>query len=148
MKSFVPKKADLKNGFVTVDVSGMILGRACAKIAHVLRGKHKPIFMPGTNCGDHVIVLNSDQIKFTGEKMDRKILYKHTGYVGNMRELTLGFRMNRDSTEVIRTAVKRMLPRGPLGRHQLRMLHVYPDSNHKYASVKSKSMNEIGVVIS
>lgn len=147
MKSFVPKKADLKKEFILVDASDMILGRMCARIAHILRGKHKPIFMPGVDCGDQVIVINAGKIKVTGEKMDRKILYKHTGYIGNMRELTLRYRMEKDPREVIRTAVKRMLPRGVLGRHQLRMLHVNTDGSHTFNGMKTKSPSEIGVKI-
>jgi large subunit ribosomal protein L13 len=147
MRSFVPKSADLKKDIIKVDVTNMVLGRVCAKIAHILRGKHKPIFMPGFDCGDRVIVLNSDKIKVTGDKLKRKILYKHTGYIGNMKEYTLERRMAQDSTEVIRTAVKRMLPKGPLGRAQLRMLHVYKDSEHRQTGAKVRNIDEIGVKI-
>ena len=111
--------------------------------AHILRGKHKPIFMPGFNCGDKVVVLNSDKIKVTGDKLQRKILYKHTGYIGNMKELRLDHRMEKDSTEVIRTAVKRMLPRGPLGRAQLRLLDIYKGAEHRYGGAKMVDFKEM-----
>ena len=146
MKSFMPKKADLHKNFVQVDASGLVLGRMCARIAHVLRGKHRPTFTPGFDCGDHVIVLNAAKIKVTGDKLDRKILYKHTGYIGNMKELTLRQRMEKDPSEVIRTAVKRMLPRGPLGRKQLRMLHVSNDQEHGLTGVKAVDISEFGGV--
>jgi large subunit ribosomal protein L13 len=141
VKTFRPKKDDLKKDCILVDVSGMILGRICSKIAFILRGKHKPIVTPGVDCGDHVLVINSDKIKVTGNKLEDNIFYKHTTYVGNMKETKLKDRMAKDSTEVIKTAVKRMLPRGPLGRAQLRMLSVYSGEHYKQPSVKIKEYN-------
>jgi large subunit ribosomal protein L13 len=146
MTSFRPKKNDLQPRFLVIDfeemsANGMVLGRVCAKIATLLRGKHKTIFTPGTNCGDHVIVLNSAKLSTSGNKLKDKIFYKHTGYIGNMKKMTLEERMDRDSREVVQTAVKRMLPRGPLGRAQLRMLHVFSGTDHKYNSVKFNVLN-------
>lgn len=142
MKSFRPKKTDLRPDYIVIDFDDLsntelTLGRVCAKIAKILRGKHKPIFTPGTMCGDRVILLNSDKLQVTGKKLTDNIYYKHTGYVGNMKKMSLEERMERDSREVVRLAVKRMLPRGPLGRSQMRMLHIYNDGQHNYHSVKS-----------
>ena len=141
MKTFRPKKEDLKRDCILVDVSGMILGRICSKIAFILRGKHKAIVTPGVDCGDCVVVINSDKIKVTGNKLNDNIFYKHTSYVGNMKETALKDRMAKDSTEVIKTAVKRMLPSGPLGRAQLRMLRVYSGDQYKQPAFKVKSFN-------
>jgi large subunit ribosomal protein L13 len=141
MKSFYPKQRDLSKRFILVDVDGMVLGRVCAKIAHILRGKHKPTFTPGTDCGDHVIVLNSDKICVTGNKLNDHVLYKHTGYVGNMKKLRLKDRLAKDSTEVIERTVRSMLPKGPLGRKQLRQLHVSKDDSHKYTSAQVQRLD-------
>lgn len=141
MRSFRPTAGHLNRRFVLVDMDGVVLGRACARIAHILRGKHKPIFTPGVDCGDHVVVINSAKLAVTGKKLDDKIFYKHTGYVGNMKSWSLRERMNKDPCEVIRTAVKRMLPRGPLGRSQLRMLHIYPGVEHDYNRTKTVQLD-------
>jgi len=141
MKSFYPKRGDLSKRFILVDAEGMVLGRMCAKIAHLLRGKHKPTFTPGTDCGDHVIVINSDKICVTGNKLKDHILYKHTGYVGNLKEYRLGDRLAKDSTKVIERTVRSMLPRNTLGRKQLRQLHVSKDASHKYTSGPIKTID-------
>lgn len=146
MTSFRPKKDNLEPGFLVIDfeemsTNGMVLGRVCAKIAKLLRGKHKTIFTPGTNCGDHVIALNSDKLGVSGNKLKDNIFYKHTGYIGNMKKMSLEERMKRDSREVIQSAVRRMLPRGPLGRAQLKMLHIFSGTDHTYNSVKFNILN-------
>ena len=140
MKSFYPKQSDLQKKFLLLDLDGMVLGRVCAQIAILLRGKHKPTFTPGTDCGDRVIVLNSDRIVVTGKKLDDNIFYKHTGYIGNMKKRSLRERMTKDSTEVILRTVQSMLPKGPLGRKQLRSLHVFKDDKHNYTSVPIKKL--------
>ncbi len=121
------------------DNGKIILGRLCSEIALILRGKHKREFTPGVNCGDVVVVLNSDKIDVTGKKMTDKIYYKHTGYPGSLRETALKDKMIKDSREVIRLAVKRMLPRGPLGHAQLRLLRIFKDSDHD-VSVKLEQL--------
>lgn len=137
MKSFRPKKADLSKNYLVIDLTDMILGRICAKIAHMLKGKHKVTYTPGVDCGDHIIALNASKIRVTGNKMKDMMFYRHTGYIGNMKKMTLEDRMLRDPREVIQTAVKRMLSRGPLANAQLKLLHISADDKHKYTSVKT-----------
>lgn len=110
---------------IVVDASKFVLGRLAAKVAYVLRGKHKVFYTPGVDGGDKVIVFNTDKVQITGKKLEKKIFYKHTGYIGNMKAKLLRHRMEDDSTEVFSTAVKRMLPKGPLGRRQLKRLSVF-----------------------
>lgn len=110
---------------VVIDASNCILGRLASKIAYILKGKHKVSYTPGTDCGDSVTVINSDQMIITGRKLDQNIFYKHTGYIGNMKETILKHRMEKDSSEVLGTAVKRMLPRGVLARRQFKRLAVF-----------------------
>ena len=136
MRTFIPKSSDLSKEYQLVDAKDMVLGRMCAKIASILKGKDKVIVTPGVDCGDKVVVINSDKLVLTGKKLDDAIHYRHSGYLGNMKEFTMRQRMTKDSTEVIRTAVKRMLGRGPLARERLRNLFVYKDENHKQTSVK------------
>lgn len=133
MRTFIPKKEDLLGRkFQIVDATDMILGKMCSKIASVLRGKDKTIVTPGVDCGDKVIVINSDKLILTSNKLDTAIHYKHTGYIGNLKEKTMRYRMEKDSTEVVRTTVKRMLGKGPLARERLRNLFIYKDENHKH----------------
>lgn len=142
MRTFIPKNKDLVKEFQVVDASGMILGRVCAKIASILKGKDKTIVTPGVHCGDRVIVINADKIAVTSNKLDTAIHYKHSGYLGSLRELTLRYRMEKDSREVIRTTVKRMLGRGPLARERLRGLFVYKGPEHDQRSVKIRDPRE------
>ena len=117
-----------------VDLDGQVLGRAASKIAHVLRGKHKPTFTPHVNDGDYVIVINADKVALTGKKWDDKIYYRHTGYVGGLKSATATEVRDRHPEDLIRLAVKGMLPRGPLGRAQLRNLKVYAGAEHPHSA--------------
>ena len=116
-----------------VDMEGVVLGRAATKIASVLRGKHKPTFTPHINDGDGVIVINADKVKLTGAKWDNKIYYRHTNYSGGIKSATAREMNERNPEEIIRLAVKGMLPRGPLGRAQLGMLKIYASAEHPHA---------------
>ena len=116
---------------ITLDASNQVLGRIAVKIASILRGKHKPVFTPGTDCGDNVRVINTSEIAVTGKKLKQKMFYKHTGYIGNMKSKSLEERMNKDPNEVIITAVRRMLPKGPLGRAQLKRLKAFTNGISK-----------------
>lgn len=116
MKSFMASPATIERKWYVVDATGYTLGRLSSEIAKVLRGKNKPIFTPHMDCGDYVIVVNADQIKVTGKKLDQKIYYNHSDYVGGMRETTLREMMAKKPERVIELAVKGMLPKGPLGR--------------------------------
>ncbi len=142
MFTFIPKSSDIANkNWLLVDVKDMVLGRAATKIASFLRGKHKPIMMPGSDCGDFVIVVNSDHIKLTGKKLDNKMFYWHTGYPGGIKSRNMRERLEMDSTEVIMTAVKRMLPKGPLSNRQLTRLRIFKDHNHTYDNHKPVTVN-------
>ena len=119
-----------------VDAAGCTLGRLASEIASTLRGKKKAIFTPHLDCGDYVVVINADKVKFTGKKMDQKIYYNHSDYAGGMRETTLKELMAKDSAEVIKLAVKGMLPKGPLGRQMIKKLHVYAGAEHNQQAQK------------
>ncbi|QEK38179.1 50S ribosomal protein L13 [Candidatus Cytomitobacter indipagum] len=137
MFTFVPKSIDIKNKtWWLIDAKDLVLGRFCTQVASLLRGKHKPIMTPGANCGDFVVVINSDYIALTGKKVENKKFYWHTGYPGGIKHRTIKERLERDSTEIVRTAVKRMLPSGPLGNLQLRNLRIFKDNNHSYDNHK------------
>ena len=123
-----------------VDLDGQVLGRAASKIAHVLRGKHKPTFTPHINDGDYVIVINADKVALTGKKWDDKMYYRHTGYVGGLKSATATEVRNRHPEDLIRLAVKGMLPRGPLGRAQLRNMKIYAGAEHPHSAQTPEPM--------
>ena len=136
MKSFVASPATIERKWYVVDATGMTLGRLAAEVAKVLRGKNKAIFTPHIDTGDYVIVINADKIKVTGKKMDQKIYYSHSDYVGGMKEATLREKMAKKPEDVITLAVKGMLPKGPLGRAMIKKLHVYAGPEHNHAAQK------------
>ena len=133
MKSFMASPSTIERKWYVVDATGHTLGRLSSEIASILRGKNKPTFTPHIDTGDYVIVVNADKIKVTGKKMDQKIYYNHSDYVGGMKETTLKEKMAKKPEDVIRLAVKGMLPRGPLGRDMITKLHIYagPEHNHQ-----------------
>ena len=132
MKSYMASPATIERKWYVVDATGYTLGRLASEVAKVLRGKNKAIFTPHIDTGDYVIVVNADKIKVTGKKLDQKIYYHHSDYVGGMKETTLREMMNKKPEKVIELAVKGMLPKGPLGRQMYTKLHVYagPEHNH------------------
>ncbi len=136
MKSYMASPATIERKWYVVDATGHTLGRLSSEIAAVLRGKNKPTFTPHIDTGDYVIVVNADKIKVTGKKMEQKIYYNHSDYPGGMRETTLAEMMAKKPTEVIRLAVKGMLPKGPLGRSMITKLHVYAGPEHAHAAQK------------
>lgn len=136
MKSFMASPATIERKWYVVDATGHTLGRLSSEIAAILRGKNKPTFTPHIDTGDYVIVVNADKIKVTGKKLSQKIYYKHSDYPGGMRETTLADMLAKDSAEVIRIAVKGMLPKGPLGRDMITKLHVYSGAEHAHAAQK------------
>ena len=133
MKSYMASPATIERKWYVVDATGYTLGRLASEVAKVLRGKNKAIFTPHIDTGDYVIVVNADKIKVTGKKLDQKIYYHHSDYVGGMKETTLREMMNKKPEKVIELAVKGMLPKGPLGRQMYTKLHVYagPEHNHE-----------------
>ena len=130
MKSFMASPATIERKWYVVDATGYTLGRLASEVAKVLRGKNKPIFTPHMDCGDYVIVVNAEKIKVTGKKLDQKIYYNHSDYVGGMRETTLAEMMAKKPEKVIELAVKGMLPKGPMGRDMIKKLHVYAGAEH------------------
>ena len=136
MKSFMASPATIERKWYVVDATGYTLGRLASEVAKVLRGKNKAIFTPHIDCGDYVIVVNAEKIKVTGKKLDQKIYYNHSDYVGGMRETTLREMMAKNPEKVIELAVKGMLPKGPLGRSMIDKLHVYAGPEHEQAAQK------------
>ena len=136
MKTFMASPATIDRKWYVVDATGMTLGRLASEVASVLRGKNKPIFTPHIDTGDYVIVINAEKIAVTGKKMDQKIYYHHSDYVGGMKEATLREKLNKKPEEVIEHAVKGMLPKGPLGREMYKKLFVYAGPEHKQAAQK------------
>ena len=136
MNSFMANPAKVERKWYVVDATGYTLGRLASEVAKVLRGKNKPIFTPHMDCGDYVIVVNASKIKVTGRKLDQKIYYNHSDYVGGMKETTLREMMAKKPERVIELAVKGMLPKGPLGRSMITKLHVYAGADHKHQAQK------------
>ena len=128
--------ATIDRKWYVVDATDMTLGRLASEIAKVLRGKNKAIFTPHIDTGDYVIVINAEKIAVTGKKLDQKIYYHHSDYVGGMKETTLREKLAKKPESVIELAVKGMLPKGPLGRQMLKKLHVYAGSEHKHEAQK------------
>ena len=133
MNSYMASPATIERKWYVVDATGYTLGRLASEVAKILRGKNKPIFTPHIDTGDYVIVTNAEQIKVTGKKLEQKIYYRHSDYVGGMKETTLKEMLNKKPERVIELAVKGMLPKGPLGRQMITKLHVYagPEHNHQ-----------------
>lgn len=136
MKSFMASTEKVERKWYVVDATGYTLGRLAAEVAKVLRGKNKPIFTPHMDCGDYVVIVNAEHIKVTGKKLDQKIYYRHSDYVGGMKETTLREMMAKKPEKVIELAVKGMLPKGPLGRSMIKKLHVYAGPDHQQAAQK------------
>ena len=136
MKTFMPSQATIERKWYVVDATDMALGRLASEVAKVLRGKNKAIYTPHIDTGDYVIVINAEKVKVTGKKMDQKIYYHHSDYVGGMKETTLREMLAKKPEEVIEHAVKGMLPKGPLGRDMYKKLHVYAGPEHKQAAQK------------
>ena len=136
MKTFMASPATIERKWYVVDATDMTLGRLASEVASVLRGKKKAIFTPHVDTGDYVIVINAEKIKVTGKKMDQKIYYHHSDYVGGMKETTLKEKLANKPEEVIELAVKGMLPKGPLGRQMYTKLYVYAGPEHKHAAQK------------
>ncbi len=134
MKSFMASPATIERKWYVVDATGYTLGRLAAEVAKVLRGKNKPIFTPFMDCGDYVIIVNAAKVKVTGKKLDQKIYYHHSEYVGGMRETTLREMMAKKPERVVELAVKGMLPKGSLGADMYRKLHVYAGPEHEHAA--------------
>ena len=132
MKTYLTKQAEVERRWYVVDAEGKTLGRLASQIATILRGKHKPIYSPSVDCGDFVIVINADKIAVTGRRMEQKMYYRHSGYPGGLREISLRDQLERYPTRPIRLAVKGMLPKNRLGRKMIKKLKVYAGPEHPH----------------
>ena len=142
MKTYSAKPTDVESKWLIIDADGLVLGRVASIIANRLRGKHKPMFTPHIDCGDHVVVINAEKIALTGKKMTDKVFYWHTGYPGGIKSRTMEKRLGSDHPErVIEKAVQRMVPKGPLGRAQLKKLRVYAGSEHPHEAQKPEVLD-------
>src|SRR3989338_5419004 len=143
MKTTLIKKEAVTRNWYEVDATGWVLGRLSTRIARVLMGKHKPTYTPAVDCGDFVIVMNAQNIKFTGNKLDDKIYHKHTGYIGGVKETTAKALLAKRPEEVIYQAVKNMLPKSYLGKKMVTKLKIYKDTVHSHKAQMPKPFSEI-----
>jgi large subunit ribosomal protein L13 len=134
MKTYSAKPQDIRREWLLVDATDKTLGRLATEVAHRLRGKHKPIFTPHMDTGDHIIVVNAEKIKVTGNKLEDKYYHRFTGYIGNLKSVKLSTVLEKNPERAIESAVKGMLPKNPLGRAMYRKLHVYAGPEHPHAA--------------
>ena len=137
MKTFMPKAADITRQWYVVDAEGQALGRVASQVANVLRGKNKPIYTPNVDTGDYVIIINASKVILTGKKLDQKIYYKHSGYVGGLKETKYRKLLAEKPEFALRKAIVGMLPKGPLGRQMAKKLHVFAGAEHIHAAQKT-----------
>ena len=141
MKTFMPKAADITRKWYVVDAEGLALGRVASQVANILRGKNKPIYTPNVDTGDFVIVVNASKVVLTGKKLDQKIYYKHSGYVGGLKETKYRKLLAEKPEEALRHAVVGMLPKGPLGRQMAKKLKIYAGAEHEHAAQKPEVLS-------
>ena len=140
MKTFMPKAADITRKWYVVDAEGLALGRVASQVANILRGKNKPIYTPNVDTGDYVIVINCDKVILTGKKLDQKIYYKHSGFVGGLKETKYRKLLAEKPEEALRHAVVGMLPKGPLGRQMAKKLKIYAGAEHEQAAQQPEKL--------
>lgn len=140
MRTFSPKPSDIHRAWHVVDADGLVLGRLASEVARVLRGKHKPTFAPHVDTGDHVIVVNAARVVMTSDKAATKLAYRHSGYPGGLRSRTYGELLATKPEEVVRRAVRGMLPKGSLGRRMLRKLKIYAGPDHPHAAQRPAAL--------
>jgi large subunit ribosomal protein L13 len=132
VKTYVPKEPEVEKKWYVVDANGKILGRLATQLATRLRGKHKPIFTPHADTGDFIILVNAEKVSMTGNKWDKKIYYHHTGYTGGLKQISAKKLREKRPEDIIRFAVRRMLPKNSLGRRQLKKLKIYSGPHHPH----------------
>ena len=140
MKTFMANPAKVDRKWYVIDAEGMTLGRLASEAAKILRGKNKPIFTPHEDTGDYVIIVNAEKVRVSGKKLDQKIYYHHSAYVGGMKETTLRVMLDKKPEKVLELAVKGMLPKGPLGRQMYKKLFVYAGPDHKHQAQKPETL--------
>ena len=131
-RTFSAKPQEVQQGWHLVDAEGLVLGRMASRIARILQGKHRPIYTPHVDTGEFVIVVNADKVRLTGKKMDQKVYHHHTGWAGGLRETTVRDKLEKKPAEVIRLAVRRMMPKTKLGRRMLKKLKIYAGADHPH----------------
>ena len=141
MNTFMPKAADIQRKWYVVDAEGQVLGRVASQVANILRGKNKPIYTPNTDTGDFVIIINADKVVLTGKKLDQKIYYHHSGYVGGLKETKYRKLLAEKPELAVRHAVTGMLPKGPLGRQMARKLKIYAGDQYEQAAQKPEVLD-------
>lgn len=141
MRTYSPKASEIERSWHVIDAEGMVLGRVCTEAARLLRGKHKPIYAPHLDTGDHVIIVNADKIVLTSGKADAKRVYRYSGYPGGLKSETYAELLARKPEDAVRRSVKGMLPKGPLGRHLLRKLKVYAGPEHPHAAQRPRPLD-------
>lgn len=139
MSTYMPKKGDITRNWYVLDAAGKPLGKVAAEAATLLRGKHKPTFTPNADCGDHVIIINAEQVVLTGNKLEQKMYYHHTGYIGNMKKVKYKTLMREKPEFAVTKAVKGMIPDTVIGRQALTRLRVYKGAEHKHAAQKPEA---------
>jgi len=140
------RPAEVEKKWHLIDADGLVVGRLATIVANLLRGKHKPSYTPHVDMGDHVVVINAGKVRFTGKKLADKIYYKHTGYPGGLKETTAGKVLEgRFPERVLEKAVERMIPRGPLGRQQMRNLHLYAGADHPHGGQSPELLDVAGM---
>ena len=140
MKTYVPKQAEISRDWWLVDAQGLTLGRLATEVALRLRGKHKPTFTPFLDTGDHIIVVNAKKVALTGRKLETKMYRRHSGYPGGLREISAGEVLAKQPVRVVESAVRGMLPKGPLGRQMVRKLKVYAGSTHPHEAQQPQAL--------
>ncbi len=140
MRTYSTKPEDIQREWFVIDATGMTLGRLATQIATVLKGKHKPIYSPHLDTGDFVVVVNAHKVRVTGRKLDQKIYYRHSGYPGGLKEISLRDQLDRHPDRVIRFAVRGMLPKNRLGRQMIKKLKVYATPGHPHEAQQPKPM--------
>ena len=140
MKTYTAKAEEMEREWFVVDAEGKTLGRLASEIAQILRGKHKPIYTPHVDCGDYVIVVNADKVHVTGNKLDQKMYYRHSGYPGGLTEISLRRQLDTHPDRVILAAVKGMLPKNKLGRRMIKKLKIYAEPTHPHEAQQPKML--------
>jgi len=134
MKSFVAKPADIQRKWYVIDADGQILGRMASQVAMILRGKHKPIYTPHVDCGDNIVIINAGKVVLTGDKLDKKVYQRHSGFVGGLKTISYRRMLEEKPELMVYEAVEGMLPKNSLGRQMIKKLHIYVGSEHDQAA--------------
>ena len=140
MKTYTAKKKDITRQWLVIDAQDAVLGRLASKVAFILKGKHKPIYTPHIDTGDHVVIVNAEKVKLTGKKLEQKVYWRHSGYIGGIKSTTAAKIIKDKPDQIIRHAVAGMLPKNSIGRRMIKKLKVYPGPDHPHAAQQPKPL--------